>query len=130
MDSLPPVSSKKAIGELLIKLSNVYRKKFAPEMLDGYFDGLSDLTDRELNLAYLEAIKRRKFFPTPAELRESLDIALERMPRVSEADPNCKSCDGTGWKIVEPARSADGRDADGRSGKFAVNCPCRQRKSA
>lgn len=106
-----------------MKLSHVYRKKYDPEMLAGYFDGLSDLTDRELNLAYLEAIKRRKFFPTPAELRESLDIALERMPRVTEADPNCKACDGTGWKIVE-------RGADGRGGKFAVNCPCRQRKTA
>jgi len=48
----------------------------------------------------------------PGSLREEA-----RMPRLVTADPNCKLCEGGGWKVVE---------SDGR--KFAASCDCRKRR--
>jgi hypothetical protein len=52
------------------------------------------------------------------EASEGLEVALERMPRQVTADPNCKLCEGGGWKVVV---ASDGR-------KFAAACDCRKRK--
>jgi len=72
-----------------------------PELVDVYFEALADLTERELRIGFLECLKRLKFFPKAPEVRQHMEIALERMPRPENPNLTCPECHGDGWKRVE-----------------------------
>lgn len=107
------------IVKWLKRSCEIFSRDFSHEMFRTYCDCLYDLRAPELELGFSEALRRTKFFPTPAEVRMALDVALERMPRRREADENCNLCGGTGWKLLE---------RDGQ--KWAATCDCRPRRSA
>lgn len=88
------------------------------EQIEIYWQELADLTSAELELGFSEALKRVKFFPKIAEIRQCLDIALERMPRPTNSHEGCPECLGVGWITVE---------RKGR--KFAVECRHAKAKS-
>jgi hypothetical protein len=116
----PPINMKILLRTLTVNLCAIYQKRVTEPMIEGYWNALSDLSEREASLAFREATKRCKFLPTPAEIREALNVALERMPRRgSSADAKCEHCDGNGWEVVEH---------DGR--KFAITCRCIKKQKA
>lgn len=113
-NGLPDLSTREHIGRLMLRLFIAYRKKADLATVDVYHEALRDLMPRESELAFLEATRRYKYFPNPAEIREALYVALERNPRGPESDPACARCDGQGWETIEK---------DGRA--FAAPCRCR-----
>lgn len=115
-ERLPPISGVELIKKRLLQLAETYQRQMTREMVLGYVEALDDFTPNEIDLAFREAVKRCKFFPNPAEIRECLNVALERMPRTREAVNDCKLCEGMGWRVVEK---------NGR--KFAVQCGCRRK---
>jgi hypothetical protein len=113
---LPPISGVEQIKRHLMRLAETYNRILTVEAVRGYIEALDDFTPDELDLAFREAYRRCKFFPNPAEIRECLSVALERMPRTRIADENCKDCEGMGWKVIEK-----------KDRKFAVQCNCRRK---
>ena len=107
------------IVKWLTRYCEVFRKEMTQNLFEAYRDCLYDLTEPELELGFTEALRRSRFFPNPGDVRDALDVALERMPRRRESDPECKICAGNGWKIVE---------RDGR--RWAATCDCRKRNTA
>lgn len=103
MPELVSLTSREQIGKHLLPFFVLHRRKFSAEVLTLFQEALADLTPREVELGFTEVAKRQKFFPTPADVREAMEAALERMPSQSRrlADENCKDCNGCGWKIVE-----------------------------
>lgn len=100
-------------------LCETYGRPMSADGIEGYLRALSDLTIPEITLAFGEAIKRCKYFPNPAEIREAMYVALERMPRQKQALESCPDCGGTGWKIVEK-----------NGQRWAASCPCRKRAAS
>jgi hypothetical protein len=73
--------------------------------LDLYCGALSDLVDEcglvRLKAAFRAASTRCHFLPEPPELRELLPPIPEHAKlKLAEHDPNCRNCDGSGWKNV------------------------------
>jgi hypothetical protein len=100
-----------------MRLCAAYQRPLTREMVEAYHEALSDLLPREAALAFAEGTRRCKWFPNPAELREAMTVALERMPRRTESDPSCPKCQGAGWKEVE------------KNGlRFVASCDCRKRE--
>jgi hypothetical protein len=111
-----PVLEPKKLRRWLDILFASYRTPLVPDAMIGYTIGLADLTARELELAFSEALRRHrsKFPPAPGEVRGYMEAALERMPqRPSAANEACKDCGGTGFRLVERAGA-----------RFAVDCKC------
>jgi len=117
---LPSLTSREEIGKLLLPFCELHRRSIAP-LLSLYCEALADLTPREVKLGFTEVAKRTRFFPTPADVRDAMEAALERMPKHPRrlAADDCKNCDGTGWAIVEK---------DGR--RMAILCSCTKRSAA
>lgn len=114
----------------LKKLFKTFKEQPTSEQLEAYIESLSDLTDGEIDIAFIEAIKRCKFRPQPAEIREALTTARECRTgtRFSLADPNCERCGGTGYGTV-PARDPDTHE-EIPGYRWAVRCQCTKRNAA
>lgn len=112
---LKPLCDKDLLRKLLRRswVANGKPEKYTPtpELVDVYWEALADLTEAELRLGFLECTKRLEYFPKPAEIRQHMDHALERMPRPVNPNENCPECHGGGWKIVER-----------KERRFAVEC--------
>lgn len=116
-EKLPPLTPREEIGRLLLPFFELHRRPFRPAILSLFAEALGDLTPREVELGFSEAAKRLRYFPTPAEVRQLLHAALERLPpRGNTADPRCPRCEGTGWKRVNRQGS-----------QFVVECACRKK---
>lgn len=118
---LPSITPREEIGKHLLPLLELHRRPYRPGVLSLFCEALADLTPREVDLGFRECAKRLKFFPTPADVREALNVALERMPQQTRrlADENCARCNGTGWEIVE------------RGGRrMAILCSCTKQSAA
>lgn len=100
----------------LTRYCEVFRKEFTQTLFETYRDCLYDLSVAELELAFAEGMRRTRFFPNPAEVRDALDAALERMPRRREAVEDCPKCQGDGWKVIEKNGT-----------KYAIQCGCRRK---
>ena len=106
------------VADWLIVYGKAYREEISEELVLLYCETLKDLRPEVLHKAFLEAAKKSKFRPTPAEVREAAGVEIERQPkRKSEAREDCEQCRGTGWKMVE---------FEGRPGKYAAKCECRR----
>lgn len=79
---------------------------------------LCDLSPSELKLACEESLRRCEWFPRPADIRESLRVARERLNEFgnSPTGKNCQFCGGSKWKVV-PNPWAPGYE-------YAVRCDC------
>jgi len=120
MPDLPSLTSREKIGELLLPFCTLHRRRIAP-LMNLFCNALADLTPREVELGFNEVAKRTKFFPTPADVREALEAALERLPSrpLQLASEDCPHCSGCGWKIV---------DRDGH--RMAILCSCTKQSAA
>jgi hypothetical protein len=65
--------------------SQVYRQETTEAGVWAFREALADLSAAELDLACREAIKRLKFFPTPAEIRECLTTARENLRPIPQS---------------------------------------------
>lgn len=115
---LVSLTSREEIGKHLLRFCALHRRELPP-ILDLYCEALEDLTPREVQLGFQEVAKRSKFFPTPKDIREALEVALERMPSRRLAKDDCQKCGGTGWEI---------RERDGR--RMAILCSCTTQSAA
>jgi hypothetical protein len=88
-----PSSASSALGRWLIIFSQLYRQEATEAAVWAYGEALGDLTSGEIDRGCREAIRRLKFFPNPAEIRECLEIAranakpkqaLRALPEVEE----------------------------------------------
>lgn len=121
MPELVSLTSREQIGKHLLPFFVLHRRRFSAEVLTLFHDALADLTPREVELGFTEVAKRQKFFPTPADVREAMEAALERLPSQPRrlASENCPHCFGCGWKTVE---------RDGR--RMAILCSCTRQSAA
>lgn len=87
-----------------------------PEKFQGYLEALEGLSPEQVEVGCLEAVKRSRRCPSPADVR---DWALERGPQkqLQEAKEECELCGGTGFKVVNRPNS---------EGKWAISCDCRK----
>lgn len=113
---LESLTSREEIGKYLLSFCELHRRQLTPALLSLFCEALADLTPNEVQLGFREVAKRVKFFPAPAEIREALEVALERMPRRSLAKDDCPHCEGYGWRTVEK---------EGR--RMAILCSCTAR---
>lgn len=76
-------------------------------MIRAYIEALNDLNETEVEIAFSEAARRRKFFPNPAEIREALEIMRDHthVGKPYEFSPQCKRCGGTGYELVPHTRA-------------------------
>ena len=82
---LESLTSREEIGKYLLSFCELHRRQLTPALLSLFCEALADLTPNEVQLGFQEVARRVKFFPAPAEIREALEVALERMPRRSLA---------------------------------------------
>ena len=98
------------IARKLNVFAQVYDRRINRLLIEAYVAALADLTVRQLEIGFSEAIKRYKFFPTPAEVRDAMQVVIEKEPRRAISVPDCDICQGTGWIV---------------KGKYASKCDCR-----
>jgi hypothetical protein len=116
---MPDVAA--AIKRRLMLLAETYRKDITPEMTQGYLEALGDLSELEVEIAFVEASKRYKFFPNPAEIREALNLARDKFPaKLSAAVGTCGLCHGTGFKSVAHPKAHE--DPAWANATIAVRC--------
>jgi len=85
-----------ALTKWLLVFSQLYRQEATEAAVWAYRESLDDLSAEEIELACREAIRRLKFFPTPAEIRECLTLARAnskplqqaRLPEAEEETPD------------------------------------------
>lgn len=118
---LESLTSRDEIGRYLLSFCELHRRAMTPAILNLFCEALADLTPRELRLGFQEVARRTRFFPTPADVRDAMEAALERMPRQRRqlAAEDCPKCSGCGWRTVEK---------DGR--RMAILCSCTKRSAA
>ena len=96
------------IKKRLIRLCEVYQKDLTPEMLQGFIDALGDLTEMQVSIAFIEAMRRGgKFMPNPGELRDALASATEKLPARKSENGECPDCGGTGYKTIADPRASE-----------------------
>lgn len=61
-----------ALAEALLALSETFNEPFSDVKAEAYFTALSDLEIGDVLLAMRHALRVSKFFPRPAEIRESI----------------------------------------------------------
>lgn len=105
-------------------LSETYQRPLTAEMVSGYVEALGDLSEIEVQIGFSGAMRRSKFMPNPAEIREALAAAKDKSPtRPAEANQRCKTCDGTGFKTIPATDRKTGEELPGY--KYATKCDCR-----
>jgi hypothetical protein len=110
-----------AVKRRLIRLCETYQKELTPEMLRGYIDALADLTELEVEIAFVAAMRRaNKFMPNPGEIREALVAAKEKIPAAPSGHAQCSECDGTGFKLVPHPKASE--EALWKDAKIAQRC--------
>jgi hypothetical protein len=100
----------------LALLGELYRQELTPLATIAYQEALRDLSIEAMNAGFKEAIKRCKFLPTPAEIRDEANIAMSLQERPREAAAECQLCRGTGWQL---------KPRDDGQGKWVIKCQCR-----
>ena len=75
-------TSSSTLGKWLVIFSQVYRQEITEPAVWAFREALADLSDSEVELACREVIKRVKFFPTPADVRECLATARSNIQPV------------------------------------------------
>jgi hypothetical protein len=109
------------IKKRLIRLCEAYQRDLTPEMLQGYIDALGDLNEFQVSIAFVTAMRRGlKFMPNAGEIRESLQIATEKLPPQKNENTACPDCHGSGWKTVPHPRA--GEDDSWKHYTQAVPC--------
>jgi hypothetical protein len=83
-------STSSALAKWLMVFSQLYRQEATEAAVWAYREALADLTPGEIDRGCREAIRRLKFFPNPAEIRECLTIARanakpKQLPALPEA---------------------------------------------
>ena len=65
------------VADWLSVYATVYREEVTEELTLAYSETLKDIKPAFLHRAFLHAMKRSKFRPTPAEVRESFEIVAQ-----------------------------------------------------
>jgi|SRR5712664_986259 len=65
------------VADWLSVYATVYREEVTEELTLAYSEALKDIRPILLHRAFLHALKRCKFRPTPAEVRESFEIVAQ-----------------------------------------------------
>jgi len=109
------------IKKRLIRLCETYQRDLTPEMLRGYIDALGDLSEIEVAIGFVTAMRRAgKFMPNPGEIRDALVASKDKQPMQKQPVIECSECGGTGYKLIPHPKTDDlplGRDY-----KIAVRC--------
>jgi len=81
-------SEVEQFGAIITALSSVFRVDLTSETVDGYFEGLKDLTLSQVECAATSIIKTRTnhFFPTVGEMRAQIIGTLEERAQLSWGD--------------------------------------------
>jgi hypothetical protein len=96
-----------------------HRQPFTPPEIEAYAMGLADVSPKNLYIVTEHLLKKHlEFMPSPAQIREAMQIALEN--RAREPAPECNECGGTGFKIIV----ADQLNPE--KGNYAKKCDCRK----
>lgn len=70
-------TSPEVVADWLSVYAMVYREEYQEELILAYLEALKELKPGLLHQAFLHAMKRSRFRPTPAEVRESFAIIAE-----------------------------------------------------
>ena len=124
--SRPSKESWDTVADWVTLYAKMYpQQEWDEGLILAYREGLEQIEPTVLHRAFKRAMRdspsgRRGFRPSVGEICEAAERESDRLPaKGSAADPNCKFCAGTGWKLM---------DRDG--GKWAVACDCTKAKSA
>lgn len=105
----------------LTKLFATYRQEATDEVFSVYIETLGHLSSGDIALAFPAAIRRASsgFMPSPGEILFALESVKTRSGTNTHslARKDCRTCGGTGFKIVDAA--------EGQGYKSATACPCR-----
>jgi hypothetical protein len=116
-----PKDVSAAIKKRLIRLAETYQRQITPEMVRGYIEGLGDLSDIEVEIAFTAAIRQGgRFMPNPGEIREALQSVKEKQPAQASAHAKCADCGGTGFKTIPHPRAHE--DQRWKNATVAVRC--------
>ena len=102
-ERIPPNAVSGSIKKRLTRLAETYQRPLTVEQVNGYIEALGDLSELEVEIGFVEATQKCKFFPNPAEVRNAAEAAKER---TREARPTtfpvnvCARCGGTGFEVV------------------------------
>lgn len=85
---------KKQLFDLITTMADIFNRKLTQEICEIYVEALSDLPFDKVSMAIKTSVKTYKYFPTVAELRESIapkeddrDIANEMAGAILDAIP-------------------------------------------
>lgn len=73
----PSKTSSDIVADWLTVYAKVYREEVQEELVLAYLESLKELRPGLLHQAFLRAMKRSKFRPTPAEVHESYEVVAE-----------------------------------------------------
>lgn len=76
-DSRPSKTFSDIVADWLSVYATVYREEVTEELTLAYSEALRDIRPMFLHRAFLHAMKRLKFRPTPAEVRESFELIAQ-----------------------------------------------------
>ena len=109
-----------ALAQCLELLSAAYRAEITEELTRAWAIGVAGLAPFQMVRATKYLLEHHlEFMPTPADFMKAV---VDSAPNnKSTADPNCKTCQGSGFKMVNRT--------DGNAGKWATVCDCRKGKS-
>lgn len=77
---------RQPFAELLLAIGETYGEPVSETRMEIYFRALSDLTLEDVCAAAESHVKRSKFFPKPAELREAVDGAIDDRAEIAWMD--------------------------------------------
>lgn len=89
------MTNKQTFATSLAVIAATFRQALEPETIDGYWDGLNDLTEAQFAQARTRALRECKFMPSPAELRALVGL---------DAKAALKSDIAIAWERVRWAR--------------------------
>jgi len=115
-------ADKKLIERMLARWPN--HKKSPAQLIEYRADILTLVQRRGLDAvqhAVQEARHCKSFLPEPAELFELLPAMQEPAKPSLGFDPNCPTCGGSGWKVVDLSNPV----RPGQTERRAQRCPCK-----
>lgn len=96
---------------LMADLAAAYRKTLDQHGFESYFDGLEDLSIRQIRDGVRHAKRESQYMPSVAKIRESVRHAQQAKaghsigrPQLEPTESWCPACEDTGWCYVDERR--------------------------
>lgn len=128
IEASPDCQTEVVIRQWLVVFGGLFQRELTELLIGTYCEALSDLTPTEIALGCKGAIKRLKFFPTPAEIRECLGIARanskpELRPRLPVWEPETPEDLVAREEALDKIRELAGKNISGEPVLTYTLCP-------